>query len=117
VKPYETMLKAIVGAGGTVVAGSGAPLVPYGLGLHVELEEYVRSGMTPFQAIQAATINPARALGLDAELGTIEPGKRADLTFLGGDPLQDIRNTRDVRRVMKGGRIFTVDDLISPVSK
>jgi Tol biopolymer transport system component/imidazolonepropionase-like amidohydrolase len=117
VKPYETMLKSIVAAGGTIVAGSAAPLVPYGLGLHVELEEYVRSGMTPFQALQAATVNAARALGLESELGTIEPGKRADLTFLGSDPLQDIRNTRDVRRVMKGGRLFTVDELISPVGK
>jgi Tol biopolymer transport system component len=113
VKPYETLLKSIVAAGGTIVAGSGAPLVPYGLGLHVELEEYVRSGMTPFQALQAATINPARALGLEAELGTIEPGKRADLTFLGSDPLQDIRNTRDVRRVMKGGRAYTIDELLT----
>jgi hypothetical protein len=112
-KPYETMLKSIVTAGGTIVAGSASPLVPYGLGLHVELEEYVRSGMTPFQALQSATINPARLLGLESELGTIEPGKRADLTFLGSDPLQDIRNTRDVRRVMKGGRMYTVAELLS----
>jgi hypothetical protein len=113
VKPYETMLKSIVTAGATIVAGSDAPAVPYGLGLHVELEEYVRSGMTPFQALQTATVNAARALGLADELGTIEPGKRADLAFIGGDPLQDIRNTRDVRRVMKGGRIYTVTELIA----
>ena len=113
VKPYETMLKSIVSGGGTIVAGSDAPAVPYGLGLHVELEEYVRSGMTPFQALQTATVNAARALGLADELGTIEPGKRADLAFIGGDPLQDIRNTRDVRRVMKGGRIYTVTELIA----
>ncbi|OLC40193.1 MAG: hypothetical protein AUH43_26925, partial [Acidobacteria bacterium 13_1_40CM_65_14] len=103
VKPYETILKSIVTAGGTIIAGTDAPIVPYGLSLHVELEEYVRAGMTPFQALQTATVNAARALGLGDELGTIEPGKRADLTFLGSDPLQDIRNTRDVRRVMKGG--------------
>ena len=113
VKPYETMLKSIVAAGGTIAAGSAAPLVPYGLGLHVELEEFVRAGMTPFQALQTATVNAARALGLDSEIGTIEPGKRADLTFLGSDPLQDIRNTRDVRRVMKGGRVYTVVDLLT----
>jgi len=112
-KPSETMLKSIVAAGGTIVAGSDAPTVPYGLGLHVELEEYVRAGMTPFQALQSATINAARALGLADELGTIEVGKRADITFIGGDPLQDIRNTRDVRRVMKGGRVYTVTELIA----
>ena len=112
VKPYETMLKSIVTAGGTIVAGTDAPILPYGLSLHVELEEYVRAGMTPFQALQTATVNAARALGLGDELGTIEPGKRADLTFLGSDPLQDIRNTRDVRRVMKGGRLYTVAELL-----
>ena len=117
VKPYETMLKSIVTAGGTIVAGTDAPIVPYGLSLHVELEEYVRSGMTPFQALQTATVNAARALGLDEELGTIEPGKRADLTFVGDDPLRDIRNARDVRRVMKGGRVYTLKELITPDRK
>jgi hypothetical protein len=46
------------------------------------------------------------------QIGTVEPGKLADLAFLGGDPLVDIRNTRDVRRVMRGGRLFSVTDLI-----
>ena len=78
--------------------------MPYGLGLHVELESYVHAGLTPFQALQTATVNAAQALGLGDELGTIEPGKLADLAFLGGDPLLDIRNTRDVKRVMRGGR-------------
>jgi len=117
VRPYETMLKSIVTAGGTIIAGTDAPIVPYGLSLHVELEEYVRAGMTPFQALQTATVNAAHALGLADELGTIEPGKRADLTFLGGDPLQDIRNTRDVRRVMKGGRVYTVTELLARTSR
>ena len=106
------MLKSIVAAGGTIVAGTDSPIIPYGLGLHVELESYVHAGLTPFQALQTATINAAKALGLEAELGTIEVGKRADLTFLGSDPLQDIRNTRDVKRVMKGGRAYTLNDLL-----
>ena len=67
--------------------------------------------MTPFQALQTATVNAAQALGLGDELGTIQPGKIADLAFVGGDPLVDIRNTRDVKRVMKGGRVYTVADL------
>jgi imidazolonepropionase-like amidohydrolase len=86
--------------------------VPYGLGLHVELESYVHAGLTPFEALQTATVNAAQALGVAGELGTIEPGKLADLTFLGGDPLIDIRNTRDVKRVMRGGRLFLVSDLL-----
>jgi Tol biopolymer transport system component/imidazolonepropionase-like amidohydrolase len=112
VKPYEAMLKAVFTGGGKILAGTDSPLVPYGLGLHVELEAYVHAGMTPFQALQTATVNAAQALGLADELGTIQPGKIADLAFVSGDPLLDIRSTRDVKRVMRGGRIFTVSDLL-----
>ena len=112
IKPYEATLKAIVGGGGTLIAGTDSPIVPYGLGLHVELESYVHAGLTPFQALQTATVNAAQALGVASEIGTIEPGKLADLTFLGSDPLTDIRNTRDVKRVMRGGRLFSVADLV-----
>src|SRR5207247_5955985 len=100
------------GAGCTIIAGTDSPIIPYGVGLHVELESYVHAGRTPFQALQTATVNAAQALGLGDALGTIEIGKVADLTFLGGDPLVDIRNTRDVKRVMKGGRVYSVDELI-----
>jgi imidazolonepropionase-like amidohydrolase len=53
------------------------------------------------------------ALGVADQIGTVEPGKLADLTFVGGDPLMDIRNTRDVKRVMRGGRLFSVADLVN----
>jgi Tol biopolymer transport system component len=112
-KPLESTLASIYGAGGRILAGSDSPSVPYGFGLHVELEEFVHAGLTPFQALQTATANAAQALGVERELGTIEPGKIADLIFLGGDPILDIRNTRDVKRVMKGGRIFPVADLVN----
>jgi len=112
IKPYEATLKAVAAGGGTIIAGTDSPIVPYGLGLHVELESYVHAGLTPFQALQTATVNAAQALGVSGEIGTIEPGKLADLTFLGGDPLMDIRNTRDVKRVMRGGRLFMVNDLL-----
>ena len=112
ITPYESTLKAIASAGGTILAGTDSPIVPYGLGLHVELESYVHAGLTPFQALQTATVNAAQALGIGSEIGTIETGKLADLTFLGSDPLIDIRNTRDVKRVMRGGRVYIVTDLI-----
>jgi imidazolonepropionase-like amidohydrolase len=105
-------VKAVAAAGGTILAGTDSPLVPYGLSLHVELQTFVDAGLTPFQALQTATTNAARALGVGDQLGTIEPGKLADLTFLGGDPLADIRNTRNVRRVMRSGRLYTMADLL-----
>jgi Tol biopolymer transport system component len=110
--PYRMTVKAIAAAGGTILAGTDSPLVPYGLSLHVELQTFVDAGLTPFQALQTATTNAARALGVGDQLGTIEPGKLADLTFLGGDPLADIRNTRNVRRVMRSGRLYTMADLL-----
>jgi len=112
IKAYEETLKALVAAGGRIIAGTDAPIDPYGLSLHVELEAYVHAGLTPFQALQTATVNAAQALGLEDQIGTIDVGKIADLTFLGGSPLEDIRNTRDVKRVMKGGRVYEVADLV-----
>jgi imidazolonepropionase-like amidohydrolase len=112
IQGYEGFLKAVAAAGGKIIAGTDSPIIPFGLGLHVEIESYVHAGLTPFQALQTATINAAQALGLADELGTIEVGKRADLMFIGGDPLQDIKNIRDVRRVMRGGRVYTLNDLL-----
>jgi len=108
--PYGATLAAIAAAGGTIIAGTDSPIFPYGLSLHAELQAYVDAGLTPFQALQTATLNAARALGLGDRLGTIEPGRLADLTFLGGDPLGDIRETMDVKRVMKGGRTYGIEN-------
>ena len=110
-RPYKTTIAAIGAGGGRIVAGSGAPDVPYGLSLHVELEEFVEAGLTPFQALRTATANAAEALGAGDQLGTIEPGKLADLVIVGGDPLQDIKKARDVRGVLRGGRYYDLTTL------
>jgi imidazolonepropionase-like amidohydrolase len=77
-----------------------------GHSLHREIELYVRAGFTPMEAIQAATIVPARAMKLDGESGTLEVGKRADLIIVDGNPLDDIRNIRKVRTVIANGRVL-----------
>ena len=77
-----------------------------GLGAHWELWMFVQGGMTPLQAIRACTLNGARYLGLDADIGSIEPGKLADLAVIEGNPLEDIRLTEKVRYTIVNGRIY-----------
>jgi len=96
-------------AGIPIVAGTDQA-VP-GHSLHRELELYVEAGFTPMEAIQAATIVPARVMGLDHEVGTLEEGKRADLIVIDGDPLTEIRNTRNVEFTIANGRMYTSADL------
>jgi len=84
--------------------GPSTPVTP-GVGLHDELELLVQAGLTPMEALQSATRNPARYLGKLADMGTVEPGKLADFVLLDANPLEDIRNTRKIRLVVLKGRI------------
>jgi imidazolonepropionase-like amidohydrolase len=76
--------------------------IPHGRGLHTELELLVEAGLTPAEAIRAATVVPAERHELH-DRGTIEPGKRADLVLLKHDPLVNISNTRSIVRIWVGG--------------
>ena len=96
-------------AGIPIVAGTDQT-VP-GHSLHREMELYVQAGFTPMEAIQAATIVPARVMKIDREVGTVEVGKRADLIIVNGDPLADIRNARNVETVVTGGNVYNTSDL------
>jgi len=96
-------------AGVTIVPGSDTGLVGYGL--IRELELYVQAGMTPLEALQSATIISARAMNLDRDSGSIEPGKRADLILVNGDPSVDISNLRKVSQVVANGRVYTTSRL------
>jgi len=104
---------AIVGAlhhaGVPIVAGTDQT-VP-GHSLHREIELYVQAGFTPMEAIQAATIVPARVMGLDKELGTVEAGKRADVIIVDGNPLESIRNIRKVEFVITNGAMYNCAEL------
>jgi imidazolonepropionase-like amidohydrolase len=96
-----------IGAGTDTPIGLGIP----GYSLHSELELLVQAGLTPLEALHAATVQPARFFGLEGELGLIQPGMLADLVLLEGNPLDDIENTRQIHRVMSRGQwAFTADD-------
>jgi imidazolonepropionase-like amidohydrolase len=103
------IIKALRDAGVPVVAGTdeGIP----GHSVHREIELYVEAGLTPMEALQAATIASARAMKLDADSGTIEKGKRADLVVLNANPLDSIRNIRSARWTIHDGRVYDVNAL------
>ena len=81
-----------------------------GLGAHWETELFVQGGFTPMEALRVATINGYRHHGLDALLGSIEVGKLADFVVLEADPLEDVRNTREIRWVLKNGAVYAGAD-------
>jgi len=112
VAPQERTVFRVVRGGGRVVAGTDAPINPYGLSLLMEMENYAEGGLTPLEVLRTATTVSAEAMGVLADIGTIEPGKLADLSFVDGDPLTNVRDLRRVTRVMKGGVVYERDALM-----
>jgi len=102
-------------AGVKIIAGTDGPgigsLLP-GFGLHRELELLVESGLSPLQALRAASLTAAAALGKDDRLGTVQAGKFADLVVLDADPLQEIRNLRKIHLVVQAGKTYAPDGLL-----
>ena len=97
-----------VKAGVKMVMGTDAAVYPHGDNPK-QLSRMVRFGMTPLQALQAATINSAQLLGQSENLGAIEAGKYADIIGIKGNPLEDISQLENVRFVMKGGSVYKQD--------
>jgi imidazolonepropionase-like amidohydrolase len=109
-------------AGVKILAGTdtAAPFVYPGFSLHEELALLVQSGLTPMEALQAATSRAAEFMGKSATQGTIERGKVADLVLLDGDPLADIHNTSRIRAVVVRGKLLdrsALDTLLSSVEQ
>jgi imidazolonepropionase-like amidohydrolase len=117
-KSFERKLQ-VVGAmhraGVLLLAGTDTAWIqPYtyaGFSLHDELALLVKAGLTPMESLQTATINPARFLGMEKDLGTIEKGKVANLMLLDADPVSDIRNTQKIDSVVLKGKLLTRTDL------
>jgi imidazolonepropionase-like amidohydrolase len=108
------VVNAMHRAGIPFLAGTDTPPGVYvfpGFSLHEELERFVAAGFTPMEALQTSTLNPARFLGIEDRLGTVEKGKLADLVLLDANPLDDIRNTQKIAGVVVNGRYFSRADL------
>ncbi len=103
VPAVERTIARLVRAGGRVGVGSDAPAVPYGLGVHLELALLARAGIANDQVLRMATADGALALGLERDIGTLEPGKLADFVVLDGDPLAHVSDTLRIVAVAKGG--------------
>jgi imidazolonepropionase-like amidohydrolase len=102
------MVIDVMKAGGLVVAGTDTPNA---INLHGELQSYVLAGMSTFDALKAATVNPSKALNVDT--GTIEPGKLADIIIVEGDPLKDIAAAHHVKKVIANGRVYEMSQLLA----
>jgi imidazolonepropionase-like amidohydrolase len=108
------IVRKLHAAGVPFLAGTDCPAgvdVLPGFSLHRELERFVAAGFTPLEALQTATINPAKFLDRLSDLGTVEKGKIADLVLLDANPLDDIRNTQKISAVILNGRYFSREDL------
>ncbi len=101
-------------AGGTVVAGTDAPLDDVGISIHQNLRAMVKYGFSPVEALQTATVNAARCLGAEGLLGGVLPGARADLLVIDGDPLSDINDAARIEKLMVDGHVHEVSELVEP---
>jgi imidazolonepropionase-like amidohydrolase len=98
-----------------LLLGIDNPFYP-GFRMHTEMESFVLAGLSPLEVIRLATKEAAVELGAGDDLGTLEPGKLADIVLLDANPLEDIKNTQTIWRVIKGGWLFDPEKLRPPVS-
>ncbi len=108
VKSLGETVRRVLRGGGHVMAGTDSPIIPFGLGLQVEIQNYVEeAGLTPREALMTATSGFAKIVGLEKDLGTIAPGKLADLIAVEGNPLANINDAKRVQVVVKDGEVYT----------
>lgn len=107
-------------AGVPFLAGTDTPAGVHifpGFSLHEELQRFVAAGFTPLEALQTATLNPARFFGMEEQLGTVEKGKLADLVLLSANPLEEIGNTQKIAGVILNGSYFAHAELEKMLAK
>ena len=116
-KEEESVVSDVMRSGGLILAGTDSPLDLPANSLHLNLRAQVKYGLAPWQALETVTILPAKAYGLTKDLGTLEPGKLADLIIVDGDPLKNIDDTIRVQCVMKNGFLQSVGTVMAPFAK
>ena len=113
----KLIAKTYFDLGGTVVTGTDTPALIWtfpGMALHRELELFVEIGFNEMEALQAATIKAAQSINLDT-LGAIKEGYMANLVILDNNPLEDIKHTKDIHRVIKGGKVYSQEEILEHV--
>ncbi|WP_080238426.1 amidohydrolase family protein [Spirosoma rigui] len=108
----QKSIKALIGAGAHVTTGTDSPFVPYGLSLHTELQTFVDAGLSPYEALRSATLWAAETVGVSKDLGSVEPGKLADLVIVNGDPLTNIKDALNVETVIRNGDVLLIESLL-----
>ncbi|GEN46208.1 amidohydrolase family protein [Alkalibacillus haloalkaliphilus] len=116
-KMNQRIAKVYADLGGKVVAGTDTPAGIYtwpGLALHRELELFVENGFSPLQALRAATVDAAESIGL-SHIGSIQPDNQADLVILKANPLEDIKHTKNIHHVIKGGHLYSQHEVLNEI--
>jgi Tol biopolymer transport system component/imidazolonepropionase-like amidohydrolase len=113
-KQEESVVSAVLDEGGTMIAGTDSPLDLPATSLHLNLRAQVKYGRAPWQALETATSIAAKAFALNKDLGTLEPGKLADLIIVSGDPLKNIDDAASVQCVMVNGVLRSVGSVMAP---
>ncbi|MFD9908870.1 amidohydrolase family protein [Streptomyces sp. NPDC059063] len=105
--------RRVLAAGGLVTLGTDQPLVPVGLSLHMGLRALHRGGLSPAAALRTATAYPARLFGVERDLGTVRPGRLADLVVVDGDPFTDFDTLVRTVAVLRGGTRYETKELVA----
>jgi len=117
-KDEESTVAEVLQKGGVILAGTDSPLDVPATSLHINLRAQVKyGGLAPWQALETATVLPAKAYGLAGDLGTLEPGHLADFIIVAGDPLKDITDLSRVQCVAKNGNVQSVAAIMEPFVK